>query len=577
MKNRILYLYILISCTFIFFIYESTFLPQKLPTYVFYLIAILLSLSIVLFAFFSKNIIGYVLTISFISFLIKEAFLSVVPPSIISLYLDNYVIYQVANGIATYSRIPPIDYYSNAAIFVAKQPVAPVFSVIFSGITGVPLELSLRHLGCVIGGLIIPIVICLLYNPLEKQFGYRSFKFSHLSLLFSPWIVFFLIWGHYSIYSITYFAIMSFIILRYLIIERRIGVGCIILWSIASIAISFAHFYLSVIALAIFGLTLFCFIVLLYGANYTRRFFNLLCIYSINLIIYVLFFFEETINSILFSLTLLFEAIVIGDPSRGINFYFAGGGIEVPFYVRFLRWAGAISWALLTAFSFILLLRKYRNSRKFLAYIMYLSVGTIGFITALPYILDPKYGTDLFDRYLYFFGLMCAAPFVGFISKHFSGKLKKVIYFIFLTLIINFGITMSPVDFQSWNYPIRGGEDIRLYPSEWAAAGTFTLNYADSLSSACGLRQGLSKIGYFSRINYYEIQPSASNQVVFIPPDEWDELKNYWTDCCFLRKSITKYEEVPGYVVQNSTFDELISSVKIVYTCTDVFIIYYRN
>ncbi|MBO3798461.1 MAG: hypothetical protein QW491_07895 [Thermoproteota archaeon] len=513
--------------------------------------------------------------------MIKEAFLSVTPMSIITLYLDNYIVYQVANGISKFSHIPPADYYSGSALSVAKQPISPIYAVIFSDVIGIPLNSILRHIGCIISGLVLPLVAYLPYKILNIHFDAKVSKFSWLSLLFSPWLIFFLIWGHYSIYSIIYFAIMLYSIMEFVLANRNMY-SHLIFWIILAFGIAFAHAYMAVLAFVVYSLIFIVFMVSSFSVKkharaLLNRFFSFFATYAIIFLIYLLWYSFFYIRSIEHILRAFVETLEAGNPSVGLAYNFAPSKINVPFYVRILRWSGAVSWIFLSAVSFIFLLQKYRSSKITLIYAIFICIGFVGSITALPYIFDQKFGVDLFSRSVYFFGLMSASPFIGLASKYFSGKLKQIFFLIMLFLIVNFGIIMSPEDFQSWHYPIKSGEDVRLYPSEWVAAGLFSLNYGKSLSAACGLRQGVSKVGYFARLNYYEIQPSVSNREHFISPDKWDELKDYWTDYCFLRKSITIYEEVPGYIVNKDIFKRLVNNVNIMYTCTDVFMIYYPN
>lgn len=567
-----------LSCSMAFFLYESIFLPQKLPTYVFYVLSLLLSFSLVIAITCLKSELSILILLVCSFFMIKEGFISALPSSLMSYYLDNYVVYQVANGIQSLSYLPPVDYYTGAALYVSRQPVAPIFSVMYSEIIGVPLPLIIKHIGSIISSTIVPFSVYLMYKLLNQFRGVKTSKFSWFCFLFSPWILFFLIWGHYSIYSISYFSILNFITIKYILEKSKITKINIIIFIIISISVILSHFYLSFMIFIIYS---FFIVLSLFFSRYIKynlkAFLTVFCIYSIILLIYILYINIVHLNSLKEFMEYVIETLQFGSPNKGLTFYFGGGIVEVPLYVRFLQWAGAISWGILAAISFIILLKKYLKSRTFLVYALFICIGMAGLFSSIPYVLLPEYGTDLFNRSIYFFGLMCISSFISLIPKYIVGKWKKFSFLMLLVLVVNFGVIMNRYEFQSWNYPINGGEDIRLHPSEWSAAGFFTSSFGEQLNTAAGLRQGVSNIGYFSRIDYYEIQPSASNQVDYVRPDDWDKLKNYWTDCCFLRKSITKYEETPGYLVEYDVFNDLINYVNIVYDCTDVFMIYYQK
>lgn len=551
-----------IASLMLFLYFEYYLISLNIPTFIFYIISLSISTSLIFIFILSRKIETVIFALIIYHLFLKVSFLSLFPKSIITPYLDTYVIYQISSQIISNGNLlMNPELYTLGAQTSVNQPIWPTFSVMLSEITGVSIFQILRHLGILFAPL-IPISFYLYYYALKYQ-NSETLKLSLLLISSSPWLIFFLTWGHYSNSSLIFVSILS-----YLLLEKRIrNFQKITLYTITATALTFTHFYMNVVFLII--LLLYLFLLLFINRDIFSQFAKFGVLHLIIFLYYLLWFALAYLDRSLFFIQYLTEAIDIGSPNKGFEFYFTGGTFQMPIYVTILRYGGVIAWGILLLFSLYFLFKGYFSIKQLIFYILF---GIVGLILAIPYIFDPKYGTDLFNRSLYLFVLLSAAPLsaLGYVIFKKITLYSKVFTVLLLVLIVNFGLIMVPSDFQSWNYPIRGGEDVRLNQSEWSSVGFFASAYIEKISSVCGLRQGVGKIGYFASLNYYELQPSASNQIPILKPEEWEKLPDLWTEYCFVRKSITSYPEVKGYLVDKDDFQKVYLNTNVIYSTTDV-------
>jgi hypothetical protein len=549
----------------IFLVYEYT-INLRFHEIYFYIITILISIAIVVNVLNSRDLLA-ILALSYSLAVIKFGFLSILPNYILTPYLDAYVTYQISSAIIELSYLPSPDVFTQGAQITSSQPIQPILVAMISKIIGLDIFLVMRYFGCLFA-LLLPFSFYILFR-IFKKIDKTLPKISSLLFCFSPFVVFFLTWGHYHNLSLIYFSIISYYVLKRTA-ESNHNSGFFICAFIASVALVFAHVYMEILTLIL----LTSFTLLLLTSPKTQRATNFVVLYCILCFMYFVYFGTRYFYPISTTVEYYFSALIEGNPSRGFSFYFGSGRFIPPFYVVALRYIGAISWLLLTFIGFGFWIWKFGREK---AYLYFMLTGILGIFTATPYLFDPRFGTDLFYRSLYLWGLMASAPFATlsffFIRKKIRNKLLKLFSVLSLIFAVNFGLISISIDFQSWNYPILGGEDVRLNYSEWASAGFFASTLLDEKTPVCGLRVGLGTVGYYARLNYLEIQPSASNLNALVPPEKWEKIKELWTPYCFLRKSITIYPEIRNYIVDKNDFRKVYVFSDVIYSCNDVFIL----
>ncbi|BAF58572.1 MAG: hypothetical protein HPY89_11605 [Pelotomaculum sp.] len=573
-----------------FMIYEYTLLPLNL-SFIYYSLVVAISIVIVDILRISskvKNTTLMMMCIVLFYFSLKRGFISVLPDPLIG-KLDTYCIYQVAKSIIDLSHIQSIEYYTGAASANSTMPIAPIFSAIASITTGISLPVIQKNIGSILSGILLPVVLYLTYKPLQSLTGFVEGKIAWVLLLSSPWLLGFLTWGHYAAYSTIFVSILVFILLiKYNEIcgkySNMNNMSLSLLWIIVSVVLAFTHTYMAIILLFVY----LTWLIILYiymrfsdsGNAVISNFANTFSIYMVFVLTHLIWI-SAQFYGFIFMINYMIETLKFGAPSRGILYY--GTPQASPLVAIVLKYLGLFSLLLLSAVAILICVLYYKRIKHVTVHLLlYLSFLIISVVVILPYILDPKYGTDLFNRffYLWYLGI---APFIGICYVRFYSersvkkRIPKIFFEICMIFVIILGLLSATTpDFQDWGSPIVSGEDIRLNLSEWIAAGEFSDNIN---SDTCyGLRMGVFTIGLFKRMNYIQISPSVSNQNALVPPEHFEKINEYLKEkYCYLTKSIVMYPDISKYIIDKTSFEKGTNRYgsNILYSCGDVLLLYF--
>ncbi|WP_010480048.1 hypothetical protein [Thermococcus zilligii] len=558
-------LFLLFSLGFV--AYEYYLLKRLPPIWIYYAIVLIMVLFTSLLYLKTESIIFSLGILAYFKLMVKVAFLSPWPSPIL-ITLADYRFYAASRTLSESSFISSPNLVKNFEDLVV-QPLAPILYTLCSQISGISEVYTVKYFPLIYSAL-IPFTLYLMYKPLESRNRLLS-KMSILLFVFSPYLL--NIDPLYLFLSIQYLAIIVYVLIK--TSGKYISPKETIVYIIISLALVFAHFSMTGLGLVIIlGIT--SAILLLSDRKKSHHAMYLGLVYITAFLTYLIFYAPRRLLDLTMMWNYLLDAV--GSKSlQSINYYAAPKVVKYPAYVQVIQYGGFILWIIMAILGFLLFLSRSIKSQKqyTLLYGNYIWIIGAGVLLGLPYIFDPKYGTDLFLRAVFLYGFWGGAPFATKALLKLNKKSKKLGY-IALVFMLSFGFTLVPAYYQSWNYPIVGGEDIRLFPSEWHVAGAFVRNNIDKDASVCGLRQGFYKIGMFADIKsrYIEIQPSVSNVRGIISPDEWTRLPKFYTNYCFLRRSIVDYQEVPGYGVKKEIFDNMYILSNVIYSGTDVFGIY---
>ncbi len=561
---------LLVLAGLMFLLYERYLLETK-NSWIYYLDMVCFSLIIVVLTFNLNSNYKGVSILEIISLIIgymllKFAYVVTVPSSVLSIYPDAYAEYQVASSIEQFGHIQQMSYYTSSARALSTMPIVPILSYHLSSVLSIPLSTVLKYLGASITSFLVPLSYVLLFKSIHE--GHVRYLVSTILVMFSPWVLGFPVWGHYAMISIVFVPIILWCIqVMGDQNDKRVGIFYIVLL----LALTFTHMYMAVVILLAF--TVYIVFILVTGKK--SLFHRITIAYILYLIVTVVYlvYLSGQFSDLVFMVEYLKKALMIGSISKGIAYY--GTPRASPVEVVVLKYIGLISLGILSVLS---LLWYYLKSRaKIMTYLMFLSIGIAGGITILPYIFDPKYGTDLFNRIMYL-GVLTVSPYIALfvdrILHSFDDNKKKFSLAILILFILLFGV-LSAVrpDLTDWKTPIVMGEDIRLSWPEWASEGKFATNYLPR--DIYGLRAGVGPVGLFGRKRYYQISPSVVNPKPIISPTDFGNIPNHLRDKYFvLRISMVKYTDV-GFGVPGGEFIKFRSNPNtlIIYSCQDVFIV----
>jgi len=551
----------------IFLLYER-YLVHEGKSWIYYLIVSVISFILVSLMFKlsqKKNLAHILLVVILLYILLKFAFVSILSSPMLSLYQDAYVVYQVANSLHL-GHIQPIGYYTGASRILSTMPVVPIFSYVVHIVAGYSLASIVKHLGAGVSSVFLPLSYGIVFRSLVTQKISNNWIRALLILIFSPWLLGFLVWGHYAIFSTVFGALLIWATLRQVRQEKVNKKKIFIIYVVTLSALVFTHLYL----LLVFLVSYTVFVLLTITLENRRMLSDILNLYVLFLVltmaylVYHTYQLKSLIPVIEYFKTALFK---VRDPSQGISYY--GSPKASPMFVVVLKYLGVISLMILSAVS---LGWYYLKSRVELSgYLLFFSIGISSVILVMPHIFYPIQGTDLFNR-VFYLGTLSVSPYISYyFSTHLKDYKYRLLLGTMLTFVFLFGLlSATRPDIVDWNTPIVSDEDIRLNPTEWIAAGKFTTNIpTDTLY---GLRLGVGPIRSLMRKNYVQLStsrnllifPEELNYNLYVPKDKYIVLR------LSMRKYPDKSLRVDGTVVYKLRSH---INIDIIYSGSDVFIV----
>jgi len=563
---------LIIASALLFIFYQGYLLPLKISL-LFYLSMTIIAIS---FAYISiindgsnatrTSLLLFTLILAY-TFL-KIGYLLVVPPETLSIYPDAYVIYQIMESLSTHNHLLNPSFYTLGAQSISTTPLLPIFLQILSMVSCLNGQYVVKYYPLIYAPLMI-----VAYFLILKKLG--IIKMSKITLgitigVFNPWTLGFLTWGHYSNSSMLFLLLLFLVILS---LASGGNQGYLSIFTILTFAMFFTHVYMGIVYIATF--TIYFIYICIIRRGFNKLWLYLLVVAYSGIFVHILYYATIYAHALVSYVQYVAEALELGNPFHAIRYYGTPQASNLPLAI--IKYVGFSSLATLSMISTIWYYLKHKKDTT--RYSLLASMMATGIVLNIPYYFLPLYGTDLFNR-LIFFIAMGASPFIvtyiGIrIDKLTRKKLafRHVVFAIFIFFILIFYLlhAVRP-DIIDWTTPIVSGEDVRFPRTEWYFLSRYiSFNIARD-SEMLGLRIGVPFIGLLARMNYKQLSISPSTPKPLIPPENFKEITLLKGELFFLRRSMVEFPD-PGYVVKNDDLIYVIKESDIIYMASDALVI----
>jgi hypothetical protein len=558
------------------------FLPSTiLFTPLYYILALFIASSIALCLtakYSSRNVESIFITSIIVSYvLIKAVIPFSTPNNVIDNFPDAYYEYQIADLIETthHVHIDP-SLYTGEAVSYCYTPNLAILGYLVSEVTTISLQSFFKYIGLYTSGVLLFLLSMTFFRRILKIIGKNNRKVTYLAtsfFMFSPWVMGFLAHANHSTISVPLLFLVLFLVSNTLTVGNSFGTA--ILYALTMISLVFSHFYMSFVL--VFILCLYAIAVRMIDKTSFSKV-TILLVISFSVLFLHMLYISNFLKDIHFMVRYLFSSIFEGSPLLGIRYY---GTPQVSnWFVVVIKYLGFITFMFLGFSGIIALLHDAKlksNKNIFLFSILTTTPFIVGSFLVVPYIFNPLYGTDLFNRYL-FFTYLSLSTYVALYIERIQFKFDKkfgygiVLSSILLILLAGYFQGVNPY-YVDWTTPIVNGDDVRLNFNEWNSLAHFVKNLPDKI--VIGLRSGSGPVGGLAFKEYWLLSRGASGGLDFNLKYLGQIGSIYPGRCILLRKSITTYPDGEGSLAPQYALEQLYSNeqINIVYSASDAFII----